>query len=111
LQISVKVTNPTDHEYIVAPNSVNLYIARDSSKRSAPSPWESLEGAAQVVKPGQSTECVGHISLKQLESEGYKPGDNLVAAVGGRIPNTNQIFECYSAPFELPPLPKSHPAK
>lgn len=111
LQISVKVANATSQEYIAATNSVHIYIVRDSSARSGPSPWESLQGSVQVVKPSQSVDCVGHISLKQLQSDGYKPGDKLVAAVGGRVPNTNQIFECYSEPFELPPLPPSHPPK
>jgi len=109
----VEITNTTGQPYVAAPDSVGFYIAGDSSKRSAPSPWETIKTSEPILKPGESAISSGrcYIRLRDLESQGYKQGDKMVAAVGGRVPNTNQVFECYSAPFELPPLPKSGPPK
>ena len=123
LQISIKVKNTTGLEYIAAHVWVNLASSQGSSpspweiKRlspwgiNRPSPWEALQGEGKVVKPGQSADFDAILHLKQLEYEGYKTGDKMVAVVGGRIPNTNQIFACSSEPFELPPLPACHPPK
>ena len=111
LLFPVEIKNTANQEYVVANDSVRFYIVRGASGRTAPSPWETIKASKQTLKPGETATSTGrcHIRLDKLELEGYKPGDKIVAAVGGRIPNTNQIFECYSAPFVLPPLPASRP--
>ena len=109
----VTVTNRTNQSYIAATNSVHFYVERNGGGRGAPSGWETTRTTEPVLGPGESAFSTGrcYITSNDLKSQGYKPGDKVIAAVGGKIPNTNQIFECYSAPFELPPLPKSHPPK
>jgi hypothetical protein len=62
------------------------------------------------LKPGESVSSASRCKLSRLEDDGYKPGDKIIAVVYGRIANTNKVFKCYSAPFELPPLPKGLPA-
>ena len=107
----VKITNTTAQPYIAATDTVSFYIVRDTSKKNPPSPWETIKTSMPVLKPGESAISTGrcYITFNDLKSQGYKEGDKIVAAVGGRLPNTNQIFESYSAPFELPPLPMSPP--
>lgn len=109
--VPVEITNTTNQEYIVATDSVGFYIVREGSGRKPPIPWETINASKPILKPGESATSTGrcYIRLEELKSQGYKQGDKIVAAVGGRIPNTNQIFECYSTPFTLPPLPASRP--
>jgi len=112
LLFPVEITNTTNEEYIAATDLVTFYIQKNDTNRQPPNPWESIKASKVILKPGKSAISSGrsYINLHDLELQGYNQGDKLIAAVGGRIPNTNQIFECYSAPFELPPLPKNYPS-
>jgi hypothetical protein len=110
LWIPITVTNTSNQDVIAANDEIRFYIAGDEEKKNAKlrdERWEYLKASTTILKPGESCESTGrdYITLRFLEDEGYKPGDKIIAMVGGRIPGTNKIFECYSAPFELPPLP------
>jgi hypothetical protein len=112
--IPITVTNTSNQDIIVANDEIRFYIAGNETKRVAllrDERWEYLKTSTPVLKPGESCGITGrdYITLRFLEDDGYKPGDKIIAVVGGRIPGTNNIFECYSAPFELPPLPKGEP--
>lgn len=64
-----------------------------------------------VLKPGESISIGIQWSRSSLlELKGYKPGDKIIAVVYGRIANTNNIFKCCAAPFELPPLANGEPS-
>jgi hypothetical protein len=112
--IPITVTNTSNQDLIAANDEIRFYIAGDESKKNAmlrDERWEYLKTSTPILKPGESCESTDRdcITLSFLEDDGYKPGDKIIAVVGGRIPGTNNIFECYSAPFELPPLPKGEP--
>jgi len=114
--IPLTATNSSGQDAIVVINDVDFYIAGDESfkqERMQYRRWEYLKASTPILKPGESisSESTGrsYITLSWLYQRGYKPGDKIIAIVGGRIPGTNNIFECYSAPFELPPLPKGQP--
>jgi hypothetical protein len=109
LVIPVKITNLTNQKYIVVVDHAMVYPG--ASRGTAPSAWDSVQAQGPTLAPGGSITPLIPVNLHDLQNQGYKPGDEYLAAVGGRIPNTNQVFECYSAPFKLPPLPKDHPAK
>jgi hypothetical protein len=116
VSIPLTVSNTLNQDVIVVIDDVDFYIAGDESfkqERMQYRRWEYLKASTPILKPGESisSESTGrsYISLSWLEHRGYKPGDKIIAVVGGRIPGANNIFECYSAPFELPPLPKSEP--
>jgi hypothetical protein len=111
VSVPIWIKNASGQPYIAATHSVSFYITEDDGKRTPPSAKETMRTTEPILKPGESTAASCDIDLDWLKSQGYKPGDKLVAAVGGRIPNSNQVFECYSAPFELPPLPKEKPPK
>jgi hypothetical protein len=111
ISVPISVKNTAGQAYIAGVESVSFYIDRNDGKRASPSPWETIKTAQPILKPGESAAGGGEMDLDWLQSQNYKAGDKLVAAVGGRIPDTNQIFESYSAPFELPPLPKDKPPK
>jgi hypothetical protein len=106
LVIPVKITNLTNQRYIVIVDRTMIYP--EASKGTAPSAWDSVQAPGPTVAPGES---ITPLIPLYLQNQGHRPGDEYLAAVGGRIPNTNQVFECYSAPFELPPLPIDHPTK
>jgi hypothetical protein len=72
-------------------------------EKSLPRYWAAIKVTKPLLMSGESISTNCETDLDALE--GYKPGDKAVAVVQGRVPNTNQVFECYSAPFELPPLP------
>ena len=112
--IPITVANASNQDLIAANDEIRFYIAGDENGKNSrlrDERWEYLKTATPILKPGESCESTGrdYITLRFLEDEGYKPGDKIIAMVGGRIPGTNNIFECYSAPFELPPLPKGEP--
>jgi hypothetical protein len=112
----IAIKNISNQVVAVASDDVRFYITGDDQEKNRlmrDERWKCLKITQPVLKPGESvsTETSGrdYITLKFLENEGYKPGDKIIAIVGGRIPGTNNIFECYSAPFDLPPLPKGEP--
>lgn len=109
VNVPVSIKNTSGQSY-VAVALPGIYIER-KGKNPSPSHWAAIKASKPILKPGESIVSGCDIDLDWLESEGYKAGDKLVAAVDGRVPNTNQVFECYSAPFELPPLPKDKPPK
>ena len=113
LSIPVKIVNISKLDCIAAVDSVRFYVVRATAERMPPVPLKTMRASKPVLKPADSTFASGwsYIRIEDLESQGYKPGDKVVAAVGGRIVNTNKLFECYSAPFGLPLLPPSHPPK
>jgi len=109
LLVPVTITNNSNNEYIPAIGTVRFYVVQSGSQRQKPSPWETMKALDPILAPGKSIQTDrSYITLDELEHN-YKAGDRIVASVGGKVPNTNQIFECYSAPFELPPLPPSQP--
>jgi len=105
----VNIKNVGSGRYVAATNSVSFFLARDAKTRVPPSLWEVSTATVPVLAPGESATSTGrcYITFDYLRSKGYKQGDKIIAATGGRIPSTNQVFECYSEPFELPPLPES----
>lgn len=109
LAIEVRVTNEATQPYILAGGSVRFYVMKPGSTPGLPSFWDAMRTSAPILKPGQSdaSSIDSAISLENLGSQGYKPGDKIVAAIAGRVPGTNQLFESYSPPFTLPPLPKA----
>jgi hypothetical protein len=107
--VPISVKNTSGQPYI-AVESPGIYLVR-KGKNPSPSHWTAIKVIKPVLKPGESMTSSCDIDINWLESEGYQPGDTLVATVEGRVPNTNQVFECSSAPFELPPLPKDKPPK
>jgi hypothetical protein len=116
VSIPLTVSNTSSQDVVVVINDVDFYIAGDESfkqERMQYRRWEYLKASTPILKPGDSisSEPTGrsYITLSWLYRRGYKPGDKIIAMVGGRIPGTNKIFDCYSAPFELPPLPKGQP--
>ena len=106
--IPVTITNTTSKPYLPNSGFALFSLARSGTNREGPSPWETYKDAGPVLKPGDSVEVEGrsYTTITILKAEGYRQGDKVFAAVGGRVPNTNEVFECYSAPFELPPFPK-----
>ena len=120
LYLPFKITNSSGQSLIADFGSIKIFIVRDGALRRSTSrsvilldpPWKVMNVSGPVLAPGTSAFAQNaHKSLKSLYEEGYQPGARMVASLGGHIPNTNQIFECYSAPFELPPLPKGPPKR
>ena len=116
VSIPLTVGNTSSQDLVVVIDDVDFYIAGDDSfkqERLRYRHWEYAKASTPILKPGEScsSEPTGrsYITLSWLYRRGYKPGDEIIAVVGGRIPGTNNIFECYSAPFKLPPLPKGEP--
>ena len=112
--VPITITNTSNRDLIVANDVIRFYIDGKMSKKNDILQYvrlEYLKTSTPIVKPGESCGITGrdYITLRFLEDDGYKPGNKIIAMVGGRIPGTNQIFECCSAPFELPPLPKGEP--
>jgi hypothetical protein len=112
--IPITVANTSSQDLIAANDEIRFYIAGDENGKNTwlrDERWEYLKTSTPILKHGESCGSTGrdYITIQFLEDDGYKPGDKLIAMVGGRIPGTNNIFECYSAPFELPPLPKGEP--
>jgi hypothetical protein len=112
--IPLKVKNLSNQDVIVTINCACFYIAGDEAfrgERMRSMGSNYLHASKRLLKPGESisNKSTGSDVLFVLgrpEHKGYKPGDKIVVVVGGRIPGTNNVFECYSAPFELPLLPK-----
>jgi len=78
-------------------------------RKTPPTYWTAVKAVKPILQPGESISSVCENDLDALE--GYKAGDKVVVLVEGRIPNTNQVFQCSSAPLELPALPKDKPPK
>jgi hypothetical protein len=108
--IPVKIANVSGQSCLVSEHSVGFDLVRKSSQNPPP-PWETFKASGPELKPGDSTSLSSYISLEYLNLSDYKKGEKLVAIVGGRISGTNQVFECYSTPFELPPLKRSQERK
>ena len=106
------VKNNSDQPLAVTINAISYYFAGDEKDKNATikkARWSYLNSSLPIIKPGESIPCESQWKLSWLEQDGYKPGNKIIAVIGGRIAGTNKIFECYSAPFELPPLPKGEP--
>jgi hypothetical protein len=108
--IPVKIANVSGPSCILSEHSVGFELVRVSAGK-APPPWETFKASGPVLKPGDATSWSSYISLQYLDLSDYKQGEKLVAVVAGRISGTNKVFECYSTPFELPPLKKSQERK
>ena len=108
LLIPVTITNTTSQPFLADLESVRFFLVRNGPGADKPSPWHTMKDANTILQPGGSVQPWErpHINLAYVESEGYEQGDRVIAGVGGRVPNTNEVFECYSAPFEFPPFPK-----
>jgi hypothetical protein len=116
MTIPCLIKNESNRDVAIAIDEVDFVLVGDEQeqKRLVRSEREEyLKASSAVLKPGDSISTEAserdYITLRVLENQGYKLGDKMVAIVGGRILNTNQIFQCYSAPFELPPIPKGEP--
>lgn len=114
LLIPITVINVSNQDVVVAIDEVRFYILgddREKNRLARDERWEYAKASTPILKPGESINSTGrdYIILSWLKNNDYKQGDKIIAMVGGRIPGTNNIFECYSAPFELPPLPKGEP--
>jgi hypothetical protein len=112
LLIPFSVKNTSSQDLVVAIDGIGYYIVREQKAKDAMMQrwgWHFLKISKPILKPGESISGESQWKLSGLEGKGYEPGDKLIAVVGGRLPGTNNIFECYSAPFELPSLPKGEP--
>lgn len=107
--VPVSIKN-TSNQSLIAVESPSIYLV-SNGKNPNPSHWTAVKVTTPVLKPGESIATQCEIDLGSLESGRYKPDDLLAVIVEGHIPNTNQVFESYSAPFELPPLPKEKQPK
>jgi len=119
LMFPIKITNTTTQPFLI--NSIHASFCRSEGD---PKPdqdlWELAEGMPPIpdtnhhskdiklLKPGESVKAGGrtYITLWNNRLDEWKKGDALVVRVVGRIPGTNKVFECYSAPFEFPALPQ-----
>lgn len=116
--LPVSIKNASAYKLVVNANDIRYYVVGDEKtedKAKEQQGWWMVKLTAPVVAPGESisSETSGRddIPIKYFEDMGCKPGDQLVAVVDGRIADTNKVFECLSAPFMLPPLPKGEPPK
>jgi hypothetical protein len=112
ISIPFTIRNISNQDLVVAVDGIRYYIMGDEKARNSMMQgggWYLVKMSAPVLKPGESILSNPFWELSSLEDKGYKPGDKIVAVAYGRIANTNKIFQCYSAPFELPPLPRSQP--
>jgi hypothetical protein len=115
LMFPIKITNVTTQTFIV--NSVHVSFCKANDSKAGPDLWELVRDLKpgpepdewadkeSILKPGASIMAGGrsYIILWNNPAEiGWKEGDQMVVAVGGRIPNTNKVFESYSAPFCFP---------
>jgi len=107
VNVPVSIKN-TSGRLLIAIEYTNLFTVPIDGKAS-PSYWTAVKATKPILQPGEFISSVCETDLDALE--GYKPGDKVVVSVEGRVPNTNQVFRCFSAPFELPPLPKDKPPK
>lgn len=108
--VPVSIKNASGHPCIEVGSPV-AYVVRDNGKPQPPFQWAAIKTSKPILKPGESITSSCYINLDDLESQGFKPGDKVVAVVGGRIPNTDQVFQCSSTPFELPPFSMDKPPK
>ncbi|MGB8355231.1 MAG: hypothetical protein WCD79_15135 [Chthoniobacteraceae bacterium] len=108
--LPITITNTTAQTYIAASERVSFYVVHAGSKNQLPDLWETIKATKPVLKPGDSTHAGGrsYFRMEELVEQGYHPGDKIIVVVGGKIPDTNKVFECYSAPFDLTPLPEPH---
>jgi hypothetical protein len=111
--LPITLKNMSDRKLVIGINLRYYIVGNMTTKNDAmkQQPWFLLKLSAPILAPGESasTETVAHdyIEIKHLQNIGYKPGDQIVAVVEGRIADTNKVFECCSAPFTLPPMPKA----
>ena len=111
--LPITIKNVSDQKLVVGTDDIRYYIVGNTETKDTATkqqPWFLLKMSAPIVAPGESisSETVGYdsIEIKHLQDIGYRPGDRIVAVVDGRIADTNQVFECCSAPFTLPLMPK-----
>jgi len=114
------VKNVSNQDIIVDINNVVVYLygnVRFNEARARYAVSRYLKISEPILKPGESIHDDWHavnqtfyaLTGYEMPRERYKPGDKIIYMIGGRISGTDKIFECYSAPFELPPLPQSKP--
>jgi fibronectin type 3 domain-containing protein len=110
IDVPVNIANASGQNLLVNSRCVRSFIVREGSGRISPPPWELLESSGTMIQVGSQVGGLNaSIFLRDLVKDGYRPGDKIVVSIGGRIPDTNRIFVCYSAPFELPSLPSGPP--
>jgi len=107
VEVPVSIKN-TSGRPLIALECTNLSGA-PIDRKTPPSYWMAVKATKPILQPGEVISSVCETDLDALES--HKPGDKVVVSVEGRVLNTNQVFECHSAPFELPPLPHDKPPK
>lgn len=111
--LPITLKNRSDQKLVIGINLRYYIVGNAKTKDDAMKqrPWWLLKLSAPILAPGESasTETIARdfIQIKHFQAIGYKPGDQIVAVVEGRIADTNQVFESCSAPFTLPPMPKA----
>ncbi|MCE0496605.1 MAG: hypothetical protein LV481_01475 [Methylacidiphilales bacterium] len=109
--IPVDVKNISNSSYIVN-NRIDIFclekVGLNDNNRKNTLLSDTIKESGSIFNPGDEVELVdrSYTTVSYLKACGYKPGDTLIAIVAGQIPGTNQVFECTSAPFVLPPFPK-----
>ena len=109
LLLPVKVTNLTSQRYIADETIILYSLIKSGLTIGRPKPDYTFKASGTNLPPSGTVEGTCFMPLKTLFESGYCVGDKIVVTVGGRIPNTNQVFACNSEPFELPPLPSARP--
>ena len=110
LDIPIKVTNVTSQQCISVKAVPTYTLVKSGSSPIRPNPSSAFhESCCDNLGAGESDYATCSFNLNDLSQAGYQREDLVMVAVEGRIPNTNQIFVSYSAPFVLPILPNSPP--
>jgi hypothetical protein len=116
LTFPIKITNTTTQPLLVNSARVTFFKGKQNRK-SVPDLWELVMGMKPVpgpneysseltlLKPGESVEAGGYITMWNNLPDEWKKGEPLFVGVAGRIPDTNKVFESYSAPFGFPAEP------
>lgn len=107
ISIPVDVKNISNNSYIINNRLVLFFLKKNGLEDKNQLLSDTIKEAGLIFNPGDLVELSdrSYTTIGYLNASGYKPGDKIIAIVAGQIPDTNQVFECISAPFVLPSFP------
>jgi hypothetical protein len=101
ISIPLKVRNTSTIPLVLNNQRAIFYFKDTKSEIKASLLFDTLRSSQRIVNPGETLEISSQsrVLADYLNSVGFKSGDKVVGMIAGKVPNTNQVFECLSDPF------------
>jgi hypothetical protein len=115
INIPVTIKNISNQDLAVTAERIWIIIAENKKMREKVAQARlrlRVDPSNFILKPGATISAIAKCNVSWIEDNwGYKLGEKVAIVVDGHVVSTSKVFDCYSAPFELPSLPPGEPSQ